>query len=137
MEEVFSYSEIILDLYKNPLNYGHLSNPELKAKGGNPLCGDEVSFELKLDGEKVKDIKFTGIGCAISKASASLLTEMVKGKTLREIKAFGEKEIFQELGGIIQTRVKCALLSLVVLKRGIEEYQKNSGKKTVLEGVRI
>jgi nitrogen fixation NifU-like protein len=131
MMEPEIFSEIILDLYKNPVNFGHLKEFDLKATGGNPFCGDEVSFELKIDNGKVSDIRFSGKGCAISRASESLLTEMVKGKTLFEIKEISSERVFEELGGVIQTRAKCALLGLGVLKRGVEEFEKNGSKKTV------
>ncbi len=134
-EEIFS--EIILDLYKNPVNFGHIKNHDLKVSGGNPICGDEVSFEVKVENEKIQDIKFTCKGCAISKASESMLTEMVKGKTIKEVKQMSNKEVFDSLGGVIQTRVKCALLGLMVLKRGIEKFEKSDGKKTVVEGLKI
>ncbi len=132
-----TYSEMILELYKNPSNYGHLSEYNLKSAGGNPLCGDEVSFEVKIENQKIVDIKFNGHGCAISKASTSLLTEMVKGKTVKEVLKLEGKDVFENLGQIIQTRVKCALLGLVVLKRGLEEFEaKKQGKLEVI-GIKI
>lgn len=129
------YSEIILELYKNPVNFGHVEHPDLVASGGNHICGDVVSFELRFEGEKVREIKFTGEGCAISKASECLLTEMVKGKTVAEIKKISNEEVFENLGGVIQTRIKCALLGLTVLKRGVEQFEKNEYKKTVVSNI--
>ncbi|MEK6941339.1 MAG: Fe-S cluster assembly sulfur transfer protein SufU [archaeon] len=131
------YSEIILDLYKNPLNHGHVQNFDIKSSGGNRYCGDEISIEMKVEKEMVKEIKFVGEGCAISKASASLVTEMAKGKTLAEVKNFSSEEVFEKLGGIIQTRVKCALLGLMVLKMGVEKFEENGKKKTETAKLRI
>ena len=131
------YSEIILDLYKNPKNFGKLTNYDLKASGGNYICGDTVTFELKIEKEKITDVKFTGEGCAISRASESLLTEMVKGKTISEVKKISSDQVFENLGGVIQTRIKCALLGYEVLKIGIEKYSEQGGKKTEVAGINI
>lgn len=129
------YTEIILELYKSPLNKGVMEKPDLLAGGGNPTCGDQATFYLKISRGIIKGVKFSGSGCAISVASESLLTEMVKGKKISEAKKITEKELFAQLGGIIQTRIKCALLGLIVLKKGIEEYEKNGGKKTAVNGI--
>ncbi len=130
------YSELILDLYKNPLNYGELKNFNIKAEGGNPSCGDLVIFTIKIENNKVKDIKFKGHGCAISTASSSLLTEKVLGKTIKEIKKISDKELNEMLGGIIQTRIKCMTLGKRVLDKAIEEYKK-SGKNKIKVTIRI
>ncbi len=78
------YQEVILDHNKNPRNFREIENANRKADGNNPLCGDELKVFLELEDEKVKDVSFIGSGCAISKASASMMTQMVKGKTLTE-----------------------------------------------------
>jgi len=85
------YQEIILDHNRRPRNFGPLPNPTHKADGHNPLCGDEVTVFIQLDGDRIADIKFDGQGCAISKASASLMTTHLKGKTLDEVRAIEEK----------------------------------------------
>ena len=123
------YSEIIIDLYKNPINFGKLNNPSIILQGGNPLCGDEVQFELKLEAGVIMDIKFTGHGCAISRASESLLSEMVKGKKFEEIERIKDKDVFEVLGNVVQTRVKCALLPLQVLKQGFVKYKEKPNVK--------
>ena len=129
------YTEIILELYKNPLNRGTIEDATLVAGGGNPICGDHATFYLKINSGVIEDVKFYGSGCAISIASESLLTEMVKGKRIDEAKKITQKELFAQLGGIIQTRIKCALLGLTVLKRGMEEYEKAGAKRTVVTGI--
>ncbi|MFA4907727.1 MAG: iron-sulfur cluster assembly scaffold protein [archaeon] len=131
------YTEIILDLYKNPVNRGSVPNPDLRFSGGNPTCGDAVVFEIKLgdDGKTIAEIKFSGHGCAISTAAESLLTQNVKGKTIEEAIALTNKDVFAWLGNIIQTRVKCALLGLHVLKEGLKEYEASGNRK--VEGIRI
>lgn len=114
------FSEIILHLYKEPLNFRALKNASSEAELGNPSCGDKVHVFLKIENGKIADASFLGNGCAISTASASLLTEMVKGKTVAEAKGITAKQLFQELGGVIQTRVRCATLGLSALKKALE-----------------
>ncbi len=118
------YSEIILDYYRYPKNKGSILNPQIKAKDSNPLCGDVVEIQMELDGDnQVKDIKFNGQGCAISQASASMLTELVKGKNLDEVRKLSKEDILSLLGGqLTAVRMKCALLSLKVLKTGLYSY---------------
>lgn len=131
------YTEIVLELYKNPPNYGVLEEKNLKTCGGNPICGDAVCMEAKIENGKIVDVKFTANGCAISKASTAVLTEMVKGKNVNEVLKLEGKDVFEQIGGIVQTRIKCALLGLVVFKRGLEKFEENKGQKTVVEGIRI
>ncbi len=112
--------EILLDHYQNPRNFGHLENPDIVHEEGNPSCGDQIRIEIKLEDNKIADIKFTGKGCTISQASASILTETVKGKTLEEVKNFSKEDMLNALGiPISPIRLKCALLALKVLKAGI------------------
>ena len=118
------YSEIILDYYRHPRNKGTLDHPHIKAKDSNPLCGDIIEMQLELDGnDSVKDVRFNGQGCAISQASASMLTELVKGKTLADVRSISKEEILSLIGGQLSAvRLKCALLSLKVLKTGVYTY---------------
>ena len=85
------YREVILDHYRNPRNKGHLEDPEATAEGVNPLCGDEISIELKFDGDKVAEVAVIGQGCSISQSSASMMTEAIKGKDREEIGALVAK----------------------------------------------
>jgi nitrogen fixation protein NifU and related proteins len=118
------YSEIILDYYRYPRNKGTLSHPQVHARDSNPLCGDVVEMQLELDKKNVvKDVKFNGQGCAISQASASMLTELVKGKNLDEVRKISKEDVLSLIGGqLTAVRLKCALLSLKVLKTGIYDY---------------
>ena len=118
------YSEIILDYYRHPRNKGTLDHPHIKAKDSNPLCWDIIEMQLELDGnDSVKDVRFNGQGCAISQASASMLTELVKGKKLDDVRSISKEEILSLIGGQLSAvRLKCALLSLKVLKTGIYTY---------------
>jgi len=112
------YQEHILDHYKHPRNKGPLPGASLNAKDSNPLCGDEVVLHLKVDGsQRISEVRFEGQGCAISQASASMLTTIVKGVTIPEAEALERDAILKELGiPLSAVRLKCALLSLQVLK---------------------
>jgi nitrogen fixation NifU-like protein len=117
------YKDIILDYYRNPRNFGELSNPDVRAKDSNPLCGDIIEMQLKINDGKVEDARFKGKGCAISQASASMLTEVVKGKSLDEVKAMSKTDVLNLLGiDPGPTRIKCALLGLKVMKLGVYAY---------------
>jgi nitrogen fixation NifU-like protein len=114
------YREQILDHNKNPRNKGMLDHPQFTYEDVNPLCGDEIRMDVQTDGELVTDIRFSGRGCAISQAAASILTEMVEGQTLDNVKAISRDDLLEELGvPISPARMKCAMLGLKVLKAGI------------------
>ena len=115
------YRENILDHYRNPRNKGHLENPTHVHEEHNPLCGDVIRIDLQVNDEDViEEVRFEGEGCAISQASASMLTEMIQGKTLEEAKQVSKDDILEALGiDIGPVRLKCALLSLKVLKAGV------------------
>jgi nitrogen fixation NifU-like protein len=115
------YKENILDHYRNPRNAGVLESPTHTHEEHNPFCGDVLRIDLHVNEQNVIDqIAFKGKGCAISQASASMLTEMLKNKTVEEAKAIGKHEILEALGiEIGPVRLKCALLSVKVLKAGL------------------
>ena len=111
--------ELLLDHYQDPRNYGHLENPDIVHEEGNPSCGDQLRFELKLADGRIEDVRFTGKGCAISQAAASMLTERIKGRPLEEVKAIDKDEVLEMLGiEISPMRLKCALLPLKIVKAG-------------------
>lgn len=114
------YRENILDHYQNPRNYGTLKDPDVSYEDDNPLCGDVIRIDLILDEtDRIREVAFSGEGCAISQASASMLTEEIQGKSLEEIKHLGKEDILELLGiELGPVRLKCALLSLKVLKAG-------------------
>lgn len=118
------YKENILDHYKHPHNQGQIENPDISFTENNPLCGDVISINLKLNNHKIEDIKFVGKGCAISQSAVSMLTDEIKGKTFEEIKNFKAEDIMNMLGiEIGPVRTKCAVLGLVAIKNGIKEYE--------------
>jgi nitrogen fixation NifU-like protein len=115
------YREIILDHYKNPRNHGTLDPADFSYEDDNPLCGDRIRMDIRIDeNNRVKAVAFSGKGCAISQASASMLTEEILGKTLDEVKQINKDHVLEMLGiPLGPTRLKCALLSLKVLKAGV------------------
>ena len=118
------YSENILDHYSNPRNKGKIKNPSSSAEDFNPSCGDKISMELLINKKGVvEDVKFNGVGCAISQAAASMLTEMVIGKNVEEVRKLEKKELLDNIGitlGVV--RLKCALLPFKVIKLATYKY---------------
>lgn len=116
------YKEEILDHYKNPRNFGQLDNPDLHVEANNPLCGDRLSMDLSIKDGVVEDVRFSGRGCAISQASASMLTEEMIGKRLDELAKTTRQDILDNLGvEISYARMKCAMLSLGLLRLALAE----------------
>jgi nitrogen fixation NifU-like protein len=114
------YRDIILDHYRSPRNRGTLDPADYSYEDVNPLCGDEIRIDVRVKDDKIDEIAFSGRGCAISQASASILMEMTDGKSLDEVKAITKEDLLEELMvPISPARLKCALLSLKVLKAGI------------------
>lgn len=115
------YREIIIDRYKNPAYKGHLDPHDIAFEDDNPLCGDHIEVTLRVNGDsRVIEAAFDGKGCAISLASADLLMESIVGKTLDEVKALTKQDVLDLLGiELGPVRLKCALLSLKVLKAGV------------------
>jgi nitrogen fixation NifU-like protein len=115
------YREQIIDRYKNPRSRGTLDPHDFTYEDDNPLCGDRIRIDVRVDAhDRVTQAAFSGQGCAISQASADLLTEAVVGKTLDEVKKLGKDDVLELLGiELGPVRLKCALLSLKVLKAGV------------------
>jgi nitrogen fixation NifU-like protein len=118
------YHEMIVDYSRNPINYGEIENHDVTFHDSNPLCGDSIDIDMKIDDDKVTDIKFHGKGCAICMACTSVLTEITKGKSLDEARAIEKNDVLSELGleHLQAVRIKCALLSLKVLKSALYTY---------------
>lgn len=118
------YHEMIIDYSRNPVNYGKIEDHDVTFHDSNPLCGDSIDIDMKIDDNKVSDIKFHGKGCAICMACSSVLTEIAKGKNLDEVKNISKNDVLGELGleNLQAVRIKCALLSLKVLKYALYSY---------------
>ncbi len=133
------YREVILDHYRHPRNRGRLDPSDLAVEGANPLCGDELSLFVRLRDGRVEDVRFEGHGCSISQASASMMTEAIKGKTLEDVRALVAQfkgmmhgqEAADDLGDLdalqgvrkFPVRIKCATLSWVALEQGLADHE--------------
>jgi nitrogen fixation NifU-like protein len=113
------YKELILDHYQHPHNHGSLAGATNTYEDSNPLCGDRIRMEMKIANGVVEDIRFSGRGCAISQAAASMLTDEVKGKSVVELRKITKQTVLDLLGiPLGPSRLKCALLPLKVIKAG-------------------
>jgi len=118
------YREAIMDHYKEPRNFGKLDEYNVECFDQNPLCGDKVKIYLKVEDGKIKDIKYEAEGCAISISAASMLSEEIKGKTVDNIKSLERDDILDMIGlKLTPMRIKCALLSLVAIKKGLNKNE--------------
>ena len=119
------YSETLLDHFRNPRNYGSLDAPDISNEQFNPLCGDRIRLELKLQQAIVNEVRFKGDACAICTAAASLLTELVLGKDLAQLADIPDERLISALESEIQpARLQCAVLPLQALREGLKNYNR-------------
>lgn len=123
------YSKKVMDLFLNPKNLGEIENPDGQATEGSPACGDMVQLQLKVNKETniIEDIKFKSFGCASNIATASIITELAKGKTIEEANNIKYSAVVDELGGLPAVKVHCSILAIQSLKRAIENYEEKNG----------
>jgi len=133
---MFQYSKKVMQHFMHPKNVGKIENADGVGKGGNPRCGDIMYLYIKIGKKKIKgkeveyikDIKFETLGCAAAIAVSSMLTELVKGKTLEEAEKITDQKVVSSLGELPHTKYHCSVLGEETLKRAIEDYRKKSGK---------
>ncbi|HVP71054.1 MAG TPA: SUF system NifU family Fe-S cluster assembly protein [Gemmatimonadaceae bacterium] len=114
------YRENILDHYKHPRNQGTLDHPDISYEDGNPLCGDKLRMDFQIKDGKIDAVRFSGQGCSISQASASMLCERIEGQSLEDVKKISREDVLEMLGiELGPVRLKCALLALKTLKAGV------------------
>jgi len=115
------YKEIILDHYHHPHNYGEVDEPDADVSLTNSSCGDKIRLTLKVEDNTIKEIAFSAVGCAISMASASILTEHVKGMAIKKVRAFDTKTLLDIIGiELSPSRIRCALLPLEALSKAVQ-----------------
>ncbi len=123
------YTKKVIQHFQHPKNVGEIKNPDGKALEGNPACGDMVGITLKIDKktQKIKDVKFKSYGCASNIATASVVTELAKGKTVEQAKKLGWKAVADTLGGLPNIKVHCSVLAVDTLKSAIRDYERKNG----------
>lgn len=120
------YSEKVMDHFLNPRNVGTIENPSGVGKVGNPVCGDVMQIEIKVENDRIEDIKFKTFGCAAAIATSSMVTEMVKGKTLEEAGSITNKAVAEALGGLPPVKMHCSNLAAEALHEAINHYRENA-----------
>ncbi|AEH50987.1 iron-sulfur cluster assembly scaffold protein [Pseudothermotoga thermarum] len=126
---MLKYTELVLDHFKNPRNMGRMEDADVTATEGSIACGDMMTVYLKIENDRIVDIKFESYGCAANIATASMMTEVVKGMTIEEAKKITWKDIVERLGGLPQIKYHCSNLAVDTLKKAIEEYEKSLARK--------
>jgi len=131
------YTKKVIEHFRNPKNVGEIENPDVEATEGSPACGDMVTIQLKIDKKtkKITDIKFRSYGCASNIATASIVTELAKGKTIEEAEKITWKQAMEELGGLPPIKVHCSVLAIDTLKSAIKNYEEKEEKSSENKGV--
>ncbi len=124
------YGEEVLDHFKNPRNWGDLPDPTVTGVESNPLCGDRIDLQLRIEDDKIKEVRFRSTGCAVSTAASSILTDFIKGKKLSEVESLTSGGVLSLLGieRLAPARIKCALLSLTALRSVLTKYHHGNSR---------
>jgi len=126
--EQFTYSEKVMDHFRNPRNVGSMEKPDGVGSVGNPVCGDLMEIYIKVDGDKISDIKFKTFGCGSAIATSSMVTELAKGKNLDEAMKINRNDVAKELDGLPPRKMHCSNLAADALKSAIKNYLEKNGK---------
>jgi len=130
MRDLFSlYSKKVMEHFKNPRNVGEMENPDGIGHVGNPICGDIMELYIKVKNEIIVDAKFKTYGCGAAIATSSMVTELVKGKTVDEALKISNRAVAEALGGLPPVKLHCSLLAEEALKSAIDDYFKKQGAK--------
>ncbi len=127
LRKKFGYSDTVMDHFKNPRNVGIMPDADVTSKVGSVACGDLIKLYLKFDRDQIKDIRFESYGCAANIATSSMMTEMVKGKTIEEARKVTFKDISDTLGGLPKIKLHCAVLSRQGLETAFLKYEAKTG----------
>jgi len=122
---MFQYSQKLLDHFKNPRNYGRMKNPDGVGREGNPQCGDVLELYIKVKNNKITDVSFLTFGCIAAIGISSILTEVVKGKTLEEAKKITSQALLKEVGEVPSLKYHCSVLGIQALHSAIKDYESN------------
>jgi nitrogen fixation NifU-like protein len=131
MDKPFPYSDLVMDHFTNPRNMGEMENPSGVGNVGNPRCGDVMRLYLKIEDGIIVDAKFKTFGCGAAIASSSMLTEMLKGKSIEEALKISNEGVAKALGGLPATKIHCSVMAEDALKDALADYQKRSASGDV------
>ena len=123
------YSEKVMDHFGNPRNVGEIENPDGVGQVGNPVCGDVMKLTIKVDDDKISDVKFKTFGCGAAVATSSMVTELVKGKTIEEALAISNKAVADALDGLPPQKMHCSNLAADALHLAIDDYRSKQKTK--------
>jgi nitrogen fixation NifU-like protein len=124
-----AYSEKVLEHFRNPRNVGELENPDGIGVEGNPVCGDLMEIQIKVEDDRIADIRFKTFGCGSAIATSSMVTELAKGKTLDEALEITRQTVADELDGLPKQKMHCSNLAADALHKAIEDYRKKQAPK--------
>lgn len=124
MVKIAQYSDTVMDHFMNPRNVGEIEKPDGVGEVGNPVCGDMMTFYIKVDDEeRIEDVKFKTFGCGAAIAVSSMVSEMAKGKTLDEAMKITRDQVAEQLGGLPKNKLHCSNLGADALQKAIEDYR--------------
>jgi nitrogen fixation NifU-like protein len=126
---MLKYSEKVMDHFMNPRNVGQIDNADGEGTVGNPICGDLMTFYIRVNSGRLSDVKFKTFGCGAAIAVSSMVSEMAKGKTLDEAMKITNKRVAAELGGLPKNKLHCSNLGADALHKAIEDYRNKKGKR--------
>jgi len=120
------YGPVVMDHFMNPRNVGEIENADGVGRVGSPVCGDLMMMTIKIEGDRIADVKFKTFGCCAAIASSSIATEMIKGKTIEEALQFSNDVVVEALGGLPEAKIHCSVLAEQALRRAIDNYLKRT-----------
>jgi nitrogen fixation NifU-like protein len=123
-EHIGGYSPIVMDHFKHPRNMGEMEDPDGMGEAQNPVCGDTMRLFIKVESDRIVDVKFLTFGCSAAIASSSLTTEMMKGKTIDEALRISDEDIVNALGGLPPSKIHCSILAEMTIRAAVEDYRK-------------
>jgi len=124
-----AYSKRVMKNFLHPKNMGEMKNPDGVGKVGNPVCGDVMQVQIKVENNKIQNIKFKTFGCAAAIATSSMITQLAKGKTLEQARKITREDVAKSLKGLPPIKMHCSNLASDALKKAIEDYEEKNGKK--------
>ncbi len=122
------YNDMVIDHFTRPRNMGEMENPDGIGEAQNPVCGDTMRLYLKVEADRIVDVKFLTFGCGAAIASSSLATEMIKGKTLEEVLQIKDEDIVNALGGLPPSKIHCSVLAELAIRSAVEDYKRKTNQ---------